>query len=90
MVDVHYEKCLFQIFDINNGRHLEIIKVKRMQRPVTEAIRTKVQPSKPKREITYMTNSQNTKRIYGQPSEQLFPKRWPFSDHFFENRTKMI
>ena len=26
---------------------------------------------------TYITNSQNTKRTYGQPSEQLFPKRWP-------------
>ena len=24
-----------------------------------------------------ITNGQNTKRTYGQPSEQLFPKRWP-------------
>ena len=25
-------------------------------------------------------SSQNTKRTYGQPSEQLFPKRWPLSN----------
>ena len=50
-----------------------------MQRSRTEGIRTETQPSKPKREITYITNSQNTKRTYGQPSEQLFPKRWPLS-----------
>ena len=30
---------------------------------------------KPKREITNITNIQKTKRTYGQPSEQLFPKR---------------
>ena len=42
--------------------------------------RTQLQPSKPKREITNLTNSQNTKRTYGQPSEQLFPKRWPLSN----------
>ena len=49
--------------------------VKSMQRSGTEAIRTQIQPSKPKREITYITNSQNTKRPYGQPSEQLFSER---------------
>ena len=38
-----------------------------------------------KREITNTTNSQNTKRTYGQPSEQLFLKRWPLSNR---NRTK--
>ena len=38
-----------------------------MQRPGTEAIRTQTQPSKPKREIIKITNSQNTKRAYGQP-----------------------
>ena len=43
-------------------------------------------PPKPKREITNITNSQNTKRTYGQPSEQLFPKRWPLSNR---NRTKI-
>ena len=41
-----------------------------MKGPGTEAIRTQIQPSKPKREIIKITNSQNTKRIYGQPSEQ--------------------
>ena len=46
--------------------------------------RTKIQPSKPKREVNKITNSQNTKRIYGQPSEHLFPKRWPLSN---PNRT---
>ena len=35
-----------------------------MQRLGTEAIRTQLQPSKPKREITIITNSQNTKRTY--------------------------
>ena len=37
--------------------------VKRMQRSETEAIRTQIQPSKPKREITNITNSQNTERM---------------------------
>ena len=36
-----------------------------MQRQVTEAIIPQIQPSKPKREITKLTNSQNTKRTYG-------------------------
>ena len=56
-----------------------------MQRSRAEAIRTQPQPSKPKREITHITNSQNTKIRFGQPSEQLFPKRWPLSNR---NRTK--
>ena len=52
-----------------------------MQRSGTEAIRTQIQFSKPKQEIlTNITNSQNTKRTYGQPSEQLFPKKWPLID----------
>ena len=51
-----------------------------MRRSGTEATRTQLQPSKPKREITNITNSQNTKRTCGQPSEQLFPKRWPLSN----------
>ena len=38
-----------------------------MQRFVTEATRTQIQ----KREITKITNSQNTKRTYGQPSEHI-------------------
>ena len=62
-----------------------LMKVKIMQRPGTEAIRTQIQLSKPKREITIITNSQNIKRKYGQPSEQLFPKRWPLGTR---NRTK--
>ena len=51
--------------------------VKCIQRSGTEAIRIQLQPSKPKREIhvTNITNSQDTKITYGQPSEQLFPKR---------------
>ena len=56
-----------------------------MQRSGTETIRTEIQPSKPKREITKITNSQNTKITYGQPSEQLFPKRWLLSN---QNRAK--
>ena len=56
-----------------------------MQISGTEAIRTQIQPSKPKRKITNITTIQNTKRTYGQPSEQLFPKRWPLSNR---NRTK--
>ena len=45
-----------------------------MQRSGTEAIRTKLQPSKPKREITNITNSQNTKRTYGNRVSSYFPK----------------
>ena len=60
-------------------------KVKSVQRSETEAIGTQIQPSKPKREITKITNSQNTKRTYRQPIEQLFFKRWPFSN---PNRNK--
>ena len=62
-----------------------ILWVKSMQRSGTEATRTQIQPSKPKREITNITNSQNTKRTYGQPNEQLFPKRLPLSNR---NRTE--
>ena len=56
-----------------------------MQRSGAEAIKTQIQPSKPKWEITKITNSQNTKRTYGQPSEQLFPKTRPLSNR---KRTK--
>ena len=55
--------------------YVDRMEVKSMQRPGTEAIITKIQPSQPKREITKITSSQNTKKTYGQPSEQLFPKR---------------
>ena len=56
-----------------------------MQRPGIGAIRTHIPTSKPKWEITQTTISQNTKKTYGQPIEQLFPKRWPLSH---PNRTK--
>ena len=58
-----------------------------MQRSGTEAIKAQIQPSKPIREITNITKiySKNTKRTYCQPSEQLFPKRWPLSNR---NRIK--
>ena len=58
-----------------------------MQRSGTEAIRTLLKLSKSKREITDITNSQNTKRTFGQPSEQLFPNRWSLSNR---NRLKLI
>ena len=45
-----------------------------MQKSGTGSIRTKILPSKLKREITKITFSQNTKRKYSQPSDQLFPK----------------
>ena len=61
------------------------MKEKSMQISGTESIRTQLQPSKLKRKKTKTTNSQNTKRTYGQPSEQLFPKRWPLSN---QNRAK--
>ena len=60
-------------------------KVKSMQRSGTEAIRTQLQISKPKLEITNITNSQKTKITYGQPSEQIFPKVWPLNNR---NRSK--
>ena len=56
-----------------------------MQRSGNEAFTTQIRPSKPKREITRITIRQSTKRTYGQPSEQLFPKMWPLSN---PNRTK--
>ena len=65
---------------------LKFSKVERMQRPGTGAIRTQTQPAKPKREITKITNSQNTKRTYGQPNEQLFLKRWPPSLKQYEHK----
>ena len=57
-----------------------------MQISGTEAIRTQHQPLKPKRKITNIRKSQNTKRTYhGQPSEQIFPNMWPLSNR---NRNK--
>ena len=51
-----------------------LLKVKSMQISETEAIRTHIQPSKQKREITNITNSQYTKRTYGQPRGSYFQK----------------
>ena len=52
-------------------------------RPGT-AFRTQIKPSKPKREIAKITNSQNTKRTYAHPIE-LFHKWRPLSN---QSRTK--
>ena len=43
----------------------------------TGAIKIQSPPSKPKREITKNTNSQNTLKTYCQPSGQHFPKMRP-------------
>ena len=51
-----------------------------MQRSGTKAIRTQTQPPKPKRQITKIKTSQNTKITYSRPSEQLFSKRLPLSN----------
>ena len=86
----HLGKRLMVLLVLQSNREIiyqrnHCLKVKRLQRPGTEAIRTQIQPSKPEREITKITNSKNTKRTYGQPNEQVFPKRWPLSNR---NRTK--
>ena len=57
------------------------------QRTWTGAIRRQIQISKPKLEITKITNRQNTMRTNGQPSRQLFTKRWSLSN---PNWTKSI
>ena len=73
--------------NVNVLNVIHIIKVRSMQRSGTGAIRTQIHSSNPKWKTTNITNSQNTKRIYGQPTEQLFPKRWPLINL---NRTKII
>ena len=55
-----------------------------MQRSGTEAIRTQLQPSKPKREITNIANSQNAKRTI---VNRVITKKWPLSN---QNRTQII
>ena len=52
----------------------KILKVKQMQKSGTEAIRTQLQPSKSKREITKITNSQNTKKHVVKRLSSSFPK----------------
>ena len=64
--------------------------VNSMQRSGTEAIRTQIQPSNQKGEITNITNSQDTKRTYGQPCEQLFTNRWPLNNRNSENYTHVV
>ena len=58
----HNNRAVLRSF-ICSEYHLEV-KVKSMQRPGTEAIRTQIKPSKPKPEITKITNSRNTNRTY--------------------------
>ena len=60
--------------------NVTLFKVKRMQRSGAEAIRIQIKPSRSKRGKSNIANSQNTKRTYGLPSEQLFSKRRPFPD----------
>ena len=67
--------CLFDILKV----------IKSMQKQELKQSEPNSSPRNPNREITYITNSQNTERAYGQPSEQLFPKRWSLSNR---NRTK--
>ena len=47
----------------------DMVKVKCMHKSGTEAIRTQLQPSKPKRKMTNITNSHYTKRV-----SSYFPK----------------
>ena len=51
-----------------------------MKRAGTKVIRTQIHPSQPKREITNLTNSQNTKRTYGQPSVMVNDCKHPHED----------
>ena len=61
--------------------HRRWVDVKCMQISGTGAIRTQIQPSKQKREITKITKNQTTvNRV-----SSYFPKRWPLSN---PNRTK--
>ena len=73
------------ILFVLNRKYLNEDKSKKYEKIRTEAIRTQIQASKSKGEISYITNGQNTKKTFGQPSGQLFPKRWPLSNR---NRTK--
>ena len=70
-----------------HNRAWNITKIMRKQWTGTWAIRRQVPLSKPKWEITKITNRQNTMRTNGQPSGQLFPKRWSLSN---PSQTKSI
>ena len=64
-IEIEIEVYLLLLKYINTCYNSRIIiirmKVRRMQSSGNEAIRTQIQPSKPKREKTNITNSQNTK-----------------------------
>ena len=77
-------QCGFQ-HSHEHSKLFHLRKVKSMQRLEAEAIRSQIQPSKQKRKITRITNSQNKKRTDGQTSEQLFPRTWQLRN---PNRTK--
>ena len=49
------------LIEIFENMCVGLVKVRSMQRSGSEAIRTQIQPLKPKREISNITNSQNTK-----------------------------
>ena len=55
-----------------------------MQRPGTETIKIQIQPSNHSWKQLRLQIIK-IQRTYGQPSEQLVPKRWPLSN---PNRTK--
>ena len=66
------DDALGDLRSTSKNKNTVVAKVKSMQRPGIEAIRTEIETSKPKREITNK-NSPNTKRTYGQPSEANVP-----------------
>ena len=70
--DVFHDRSIDD-FSVHDSKLMGDTKVTRMQRPGTGAIKTQIPRSS--RELTKITNSQNTKKTYGQPSEQLFPER---------------
>ena len=80
----HYkDKNIQPTFTLQRSENIQptskLQKAKDKQLPGTDTIRTKAQPSEPKWKIMKMTISQNTKRTYSKPNEQLSPKRWPLS-----------
>ena len=58
--DIYRVKLGFTVV-LFNSSPCGIVKVRSVQRPGTEAIGTQIQPSRPKREMTYIIKSQNTK-----------------------------
>ena len=85
-MQIYSEKSENIICDDQCVINITIIVVKTMQRSGTEAIRTQLQSKKNKTGNNYYNyNSQNTKTTNDEPSEQLCPKMWPFSNR---NRNK--